>query len=122
MLKNGNVANGDQLQNRLDLYDALIAIGWTVQICRVKTHTDQDGIRKGHITDKDRHGNAIADFWARQGARLDQVPDNTVDMNQWIDSTAWSIVEENATIDERCSDAEQEKIPKIRVIPVPNRS
>ena len=41
-------------------------------------------------------------------------------MNQWIDSTAWAIIERFATIMERFSDAKQEKIPHIRVTPIPN--
>ena len=105
----GNAANDDLWQNVWYLYNELIATGWTVNIYQIKAHTDQEDIRQCVFPAKDRHGNATADYLARQAAKIEQVPDNKVELNQWIDSTAWSIIERIATIMKRFSDAEQEQ-------------
>ena len=72
------------------------------------SHPFLEDIDADVISQNDRHGNAIADYWARQGAAMCDVSQKA-DLNRWVDSTAWTILERIATIIEHYSEAHKQE-------------
>ena len=59
--------------------------GWDITLRKVKAHTSLEDIDQDVINQSDRHGNALADYWARQGAAIHDMSERA-DLNKWVDS------------------------------------
>ena len=108
-----NRENDDMWDIFWDLWEGCINAGWTFNVHKVKSHTDQAHIEAGILTIAQQEGNGVADHWAKEGAKINQIPDERSRIIDWIDATTWIVQKRLLAIAMNC---QSKKSPKKEAI------
>ena len=86
---------------------AIIRPHWVITVVKIKAHSSSADVLAGNIQEKHRAGNELADHWAKEGAKVNEMKDKAYDNIKQHDAHTWMIQSRLISVVTNCLKSEK---------------